>query len=813
MSTRKTIPEVPVEKLRWRCDPVKLGFTTTDEIPVIDEIIGQDRALKAMRVGLEVKSPGYNIYVAGLTGTGRTTTVKHILERIDTQGKTPDDICYVNNFRNPDQPRVIYLPPGKGTAFARDMDELVAELKRALPSIFDSEQFKTRVKSTLDRFNRRNKALFDGLEEKIEKENFAVVKVEMGPFSRPEIMPVVDGKVLNWEQFEELVTQGKITKKDFVARQERREEISAELEKTLREGRAINREAAQAIQDLRLTIIRPVVNGLINDLKERYDQERVSAHLDEVRQFVLSHLDFFKESEEKETAPTMFPAPPPSGLMNELKVNVIVDNSVLRGVPVLIETSPTYKNLFGTIERVVDHSGVWRTDFTRIKAGSLIRANGGYLVLNLLDAFTEPGVWAALKRTLKNRQVDIQAYDPYYMLSTSAMKPEAIDVDVKVVIIGETEWYYLLYDADDEFKKIFKVRADFDTTMPRDDTAMQRYAAFIRKICTEEKLLPFDRSSVAAVIEYGVRLAGRQDKISTRFSDIADLLREAHFWAKEQQHNTIAEAHVDRAIAERIERSRLVEEKIQEMIDNGTLLIDIEGMKVGQLNGLSVYEMGDYSFGKPSKITAEVGMGRAGIINIEREAGMSGKTHTKGVAIIGGYLRGKYAQDKPLSMSASLAFEQSYSGVDGDSASSTEIYAILSALSGLPLRQDVAVTGSVNQKGEIQPIGGVNQKIEGFFDTCRTRGLTGEQGVMIPSQNIDDLMLRKDVVEAVNNGKFHIYPIKSIDEGIELLTGTPAGQKNADGKYPEDSVHFLVEIRMRELAEGMKAFEKSTPEA
>jgi ATP-dependent Lon protease len=390
------------------------------------------------------------------------------------------------------------------------------------------------------------------------------------------------------------------------------------------------------------------------------------------------------------------------------------------------------------------------------------------------------------------------------------MKPEAIDVDVKVVIIGETEWYYRLYDADDDFKKIFKVRADFDTVMPRDEAALVRYAEFIKKICSEENLLPFDRSGVAAVIEHGVRLAGRQSKISTRFSDVADLVREAHFWAHEKERTAVSEAEVDQAIAERIERSRLQEEKIQEMIDNRTLLVETEGAKVGQVNGLSINDLGDYSFGKPSKITSEVGMGRAGIINIEREAGMSGKTHNKGVAIISGYLRGKYAQDKPLSMSASVAFEQSYAGVDGDSASSTEIYAILSALSGLPLRQDIAVTGSVNQKGEIQPIGGVNQKIEGFFDVCKARRLTGHQGVMIPAQNVEDLMLRKDVVEAVRQRRFHIFPIQTIDEGIELLTGTPAGRKNADGKYPEDSVHFLADIRMRELAEGMKAFEKNS---
>jgi ATP-dependent Lon protease len=423
-----------------------------------------------------------------------------------------------------------------------------------------------------------------------------------------------------------------------------------------------------------------------------------------------------------------------------------------------------------------------------------------------MDAIIEPGVWVALKRTLKNRKFDIQSHDPFYLYSTFALKPEPVNVDVKVVIIGDANLYQLLYFYDEDFKKIFKVKADFDSVMKKDDAAIQNYATFVKKICDDEGLMPFANSGVAEVIEYGVRLAGRQNKLSTRFSDVADLMREAQYWAQQDGSSAVTGDPVQKAIKEKIYRSRMLEDKLQEMIEEGVLMIDIEGKKGGQVNGLSVYNLGDYSFGRPSKITAEVSMGRAGIINIEREADLSGKTHNKGVLIISGYFRGKYAQDKPLSMSASVAFEQSYSGVDGDSASSTEIYAILSELSGLPLRQDIAVTGSVNQKGEIQPIGGANQKIEGFFEVCKAKGLTGEQGVIIPHQNVDDLMLNPEVVRAVKAGEFHVYPVQAIDEGIEILTGVAAGKKGKDGTYPEGTVNNLVDSRLNELAKGLKHF-------
>jgi len=502
---------------------------------------------------------------------------------------------------------------------------------------------------------------------------------------------------------------------------------------------------------------------------------------------------------------------PPAPKFIEYKVNVVVDNSQAKSAPVIHETDPTYKNLFGTIEREIDRSGLWRTDFTKIRVGSIARANGGYIYFSALDALIEPGVWAFLKRTLKNMQLNLQPYDPFSFLPT-ALKPEQLPLDVKVVMIGDSYLYHLLYNLEEDFKKIFKIKADFDTEMPRETAHINDYICFMKKVVEEEKLLDIDKTAVAAIVEHGIRLAGRQKKLSTRFADITDLLRESSHWAKEAGKNVVQREDVDRAIYERINRVNLIEDKIQEMIDDGMIMIDTQGAVVGQINGLTVYDMGDHTFGKPARLTAKTALGRAGVINIEREAKLSGKIFDKGVLIIEGYFRGKYAQDKPLSMSASIAFEQSYSGVDGDSASTTEIYAIVSSLTELPIRQDLAVTGSVNQKGEVQPIGGVNYKIEGFFDACKAKGLTGTQGVLIPETNAPDLMLRNDVIQAVSDGKFHIYPVKNIDEGITILTGIEAGVKE-NGKYPEGTVNYLVDKKLKDTLDLLKKFGEGEKEA
>jgi lon-related putative ATP-dependent protease len=548
--------------------------------------------------------------------------------------------------------------------------------------------------------------------------------------------------------------------------------------------------------------ITPLIQGGISGVREKFSYPNIPEYLNDIEKNLISNIELFKgqKKEQREVVELIDPFLP-------FRANLLIDNSELKGAPVVIETNPNYLNLFGSIEVATARYGILNTDFTKIKAGSFLKANGGFLVMNALDALIEPGVWTTLKRTLRNQTLEIQNYAALFMISTTRLKPQPIKCNVKVVMIGDAYTYNLLYYLDEDFKKIFKVKAEFDSEMKIDDSTIKDYITFIRKISEDDKLQPFDKSGIAAVIEYGARLAGKQKKISTRFHIIADVLREASYWAKKDNKKTVNREHVDKAINERFERVSLIEDKIQELIEEGTIMIDTEGKVVGQVNGLSVYDMGEFAFGKPTRITARTSVGRAGVINIEREADLSGRTHNKGVLILGGFMRGKYAQKKPFSLSASIAFEQSYSGVEGDSASSTEVYAILSSLSKLPLRQDIAVTGSINQKGEIQPIGGVNEKIEGFFDVCKAKGLTATQGVIIPYQNTQGLMLRDDVIEAVKQGKFHIYPVKTIDEGIEILTGVKAGETREDGTFEKDTVNFLVDQELQRLAQSWKSFE------
>jgi lon-related putative ATP-dependent protease len=809
----KLYEEVPIEKLRWRCDPEALPFETTQTIQACEEVIGQERAQEAIRLGLKIPSVGYNIFVTGLTGTGRFTTIKCILEELNIQGKIPNDFCYVNNFKNPDMPHMLILSPGQGNAFKKEMETLLETLKKKIPLMFENETYLNKKKEVVEKFRNRQAEMFREFEKKVNKEGFALVQVQMGPYSRPGIFPLVEGNPVNIEQLESMVEEGKFSKEELEKLKEKQVELINELEDIFKETRKAEKEIKEELTSLDNEVISPAVKDSISDIKEKFDYEKVRQYLDEVQEDILTNLGRFREKEETPPPIPGLVLPQPVDSFSEYQVNVLVDNSETKGSPIIVETTPNYRNLFGTIERVVERSGIWKTDFLHIKAGSFLRANGGYLIFNALDALMEPWVWPALKRTLKNQVIEIQTYDPFYFFSTSALKPEPIECNTKVILIGDTQIYYLLYSLDDDFKKIFKIKADFDSVMNKDHNKIQQYASFIRKICDEDKLRPFDRTGIAAVVEHGVRITGRQKKLSTRFHLIADLLRESNYWAEKDGSDVVTEKHVDKAIDKRNYRVNLIEEKIQEMMDDGTILIDSDGKVVGQVNGLSVYNLGDYMFGKPSRITAKTSLGKAGIINIEREAEMSGPIHNKGVYILAGYLRGKYAQDKPITMSASLCFEQSYSGIEGDSASSTEIYALLSSISGLPLRQDIAVTGSVNQKGEIQPIGGVNEKIEGFFDVCKAKGLTGKQGVMIPHLNVDDLMLRKDVVEAVKERKFHIYSVKTIDQGIEILTGTEAGEKLENGHFREGTVNDLVDKKLRELGSKIKEFEGGGEEA
>ncbi len=808
MSKKTDFEEVPIEKLRWRCDPESLKLASTDDVEPCDWIIGQDRAVKAIKLGLDIESVGYNIFVAGFVGTGRLTTIKLFLEKLAKKKKRPDDKCYVNNFKNPDMPRIVSLSAGQGRAFKREMENLILSLKKNIPAVFESEQYQERRSELVKESEDGQKAILQEFDDQVKKEGFAVVQLKMGPFVKPDIQPLVDGKPTSLTRLEKQVKEGKFPEEQFKALGAKYLALGKLMDDVFKEGKEIVKEFEKALQTLDQEIIFPLIRESVKEIKVKYENEKIQNYLQEVEESLIDNLDRFRRQKEEPPPVPILGPPPGKGEDDflEYQVNVLVDNSETKRAPVVIETTPSYRNLFGTIERTSDRLGMWKTDFTKIKAGSLLRANGGYLVVNALDALVEPGVWPALKRTLRHGVIEIQAFDPFYFMGTSALKPEPVDLEVKVVMIGDSFLYHLLYYRDADFKKIFKVKADFDSVMPKDETNVHQYACFMKKICDDDKLLPFDKGGVGAVVEYGVRVAGKQKKLSTRFTIIADLVREASYWASNAKSKQVTREHVEKAIDEWIERVSLPEDKIQEMIEEGIIMIDSQGEVVGQINGLSVYDLGEYAFGKPTRITARTSMGRAGVINIEREADLSGRTHNKGVLILAGYLRGKYAQQKPLTMSASLCFEQSYSGVEGDSASSTEVYAILSSLSGLPLRQDVAVTGSINQKGEIQPIGGVNEKIEGFYEVCKAKGLTGTQGVIIPHQNVDGLMLKRELVEAVKEGKFRIFPVKTVDQGIEILGGVKAGERKEDGAFEEESVNFLVDRQLRAYAEGWKEF-------
>lgn len=803
--------ELPPAKLRWRCPTNIFNFKTTDDIKACQDIIGQDRALGAIRMGLKLEHRGYNIFITGLAGTGRTTTIKHLLERLEKKGPIPPDICYMNNFKDPNMPRCVELEAGGGDHLIADMNRLIAELMSKIPSLFRSDYYKDRRKKLIEEFQTKQKEIISKFEKDIANEGFTMVRTQVGPIVKPEILPLVDGNPVNLPQIEKLAEEGKLPKEKVKHYEESAEKLSEQMQTVYMLVKDLEREANRILEEFDFDTVRPVIHDLIQEIERKYQNEALSHVLEEAEEELMQKLDLFRASEE-ESQPQHETAGSEPGEredpFREFRVNVVVDNAETKAPPVIIENFPNFRNLFGAIEREIVFGGAWRADHMNIRAGSFHRANGGYLVLNALDVFTEPGVWQSLKRTLKSNEALIQSYDPWSFIGSSVMKPEAMRLKVKIVLIGDDYLYTLLYSYDEDFQKIFKIKAEFDREVKNSHSIIKQYAGFIKALASKEHLRPFDRSGVAAVVEYGVRLAGRQNKVSTRFSEISDVIRESVYLAGEEGNGSVTGKHVHEAIVRRNERLNLLEDKIQERIDEGTLMIDTAGSVVGQVNGLSVYDLGDYMFGKPSRITARTSLGNAGVINIEREADMSGRTHDKGVLILGGFLRGRYGQEHPLAMSASLCFEQSYGGVDGDSASSTELYAILSSLGEIPLRQDIAVTGSINQKGEIQPIGGVNEKIEGFFRVCKSRGLKGAEGVIIPEQNVPDLMLNGEVVEAVAQKKFHIYPVRSVDEGIAILTGLPAGKPSRTGAYPKGTVNRIVYDNLLTMAGRWREFGK-----
>ena len=809
MPQEKTGHEVPVEKLRWRLDPATFAFETTQSLDPLKEIIGQARGVAAFRFGIRMDKPGYNVFVTGAAGSGRMATVKKLLEEMSRKDKAPQDLCYVNNFKNPESPILLRFTAGTGAGFKKDIKTLVDTLKKQIPQLFESQEYINAKKEITETYERKAGSFFKALDQKVKAEGFAIIDVQMGQFKRPEVMPLVDGQPVSVDQLEAMTEKGRFPKDEFEKIRQKQAQLREQVDQIFLELRDLQKEILESIEKMDRATFMKTAGDLAAPISETYKDDKVKTYLQDMLEEMADNLQIFMPQQQPQIPGLTLPETDP---FQPYEVNLLVDNSKQKSPPVIIEEYPTYRNIFGSIERVVDRKGIWRTDFSKIRAGSLLNANGGYLVFNLRDAILEPGVWPALKRALKSKKLEIQTYDPFYLFTSTGLKPEAIDLTVKVVLISDAYLYQLLNYYDEDVKKIFKVRADFDTAMDKTAESIQQFAEFVKMATDEEKLKPLDRSAVAALVEQAVRMTGRQEKISTSFPAVSDLIREAEFWADQEKAPVVQAAHVDKAVAEKIYRSNLVEEHIQELIDRGTLMIDVDGAKVGQVNGLAIFALGDYMFGKPSRITASTAMGRAGVINIEREADLSGKTHNKGVLILSGYLRKKYAQEKPLNISASIAFEQSYSGVDGDSASSTEIYALLSSLAETPLRQDIAVTGSVNQNGEIQAIGGVNQKIEGFFDCCRHKGLTGRQGVMIPASNVNDLMLRKDVVAAVKEGRFHVYAVKTVEEGLEILTGMPAGEKGPDGTYPEDTLNARVDRKLKILAEGLKKFGGREPE-
>lgn len=778
---------------------------STKDIAPLQEIIGQERAVRALKFGLGINEKGFNIYVAGYPGTGRTTAVRNFLEDIAKNQPVPSDWCYVNNFNDEYTPKAVRLPPGKGKVFQKDMKTFVEDTKRALHKAFESEDYANRREDTTKHVEAQRKALIEQLNTEAQKEGFIIQSSPLGLL----IIPVIKGKPVTEE---ELLTMPSKVRSEI---QDKRAKLESELRNAMRQFMDLDRKAREEINKLNKDIALYAIDNIVSELSEQYKGFLdVAAYLKDAQEDILNNLAQFIKSPEETQQQTPFPMPwmhEPS--FKKYEVTVAVDNSEVKGAPVIMATNPTYPNLFGRIEKEAQF-GALITDFTMIRGGFLHKANGGYLIIPVEELLINPFSYEGLKRALKSEHINIEGLEERYgFLGTKSLKPEPTPLNVKVILIGDPNLYQQLYMLDKEFNELFKVKADFDTSMNRTDQCLEKYAAFVCALCEKEKLKHLDGSGIAKLIEHSSRLSGDQMKLSTRFAEVADIAREANFYAQQENAEFVTGEHVKKAVEEKIYRSKMIQEKIQEMIQRDFFLIDTETEKVGQINGLSVASLGDFAFGVPSRVTVSIGLGREGIIDIEREAKMGGPIHTKGVLILSGYLNEKYAKDKPLSLTARLVFEQNYEGVEGDSASSTELYSILSNLSGLPIKQCIAVTGSVNQKGEVQAIGGVNEKIEGFFEVSKAKGLSGKQGVMIPASNVQNLMLKEEVVEAVKKGMFHIYSVKTIDEGIEALTGVKAGMKGKDGNFEEGSVNALVDKRFKEMADKLAAYSAVMGEA
>ncbi len=787
------------EQLAWSCDPAQFDFETTEQLSSLEGTIGQNRALSAIDFGLGIRENGFNIFILGEPGTGRSSTIQKILGKRAQDEPTADDWCYIHDFEDGTQPVHIRLPAGCGRELHRDVETLVGRLEEEIPKIFESKEYEQRKSQIAEEHQEKIQFLFKELEEAATRRGFTLQKTVSGLV----LVPVKDEHPLSHKEYEDL------SEEERAELDERGSKLKNRLNDVVRQVRDQEKEMRSDTLAMEKDVLLYSIGHLFEELEEKYDKfETVLRHFKNCKQDILNRIEEFRPSQGPQIMLPGMKAGTQEPSFDRYRVNLFVDNKDLEGAPVVYEANPTYFNLFGRIEHVIQ-MGNATTNFMMIKSGALHRANGGYLILDCREILINLFSYEALKRTIRNQEIKIEDMaEQYRLFATVSLKPKPVPLDCKIILIGTPQLYYLLYNYDQDFRKYFKVKSDFDSMMKNTPENLNQYARFVATRCRDENLLPLDREGVARLAEHSARLIEDKNKLSSRFIDISDIIREAAYYAQRENNELIEKSHVEQAIEAKVYRSNKLEERIQEAIEEGMILVDTEGSVTGQANGLAVYQIGDYSFAKPARVTVRTYLGRGGVINIEREAKLSGPLHDKGVLILTGFLGERFARDKPLTLAASIAFEQSYSGVEGDSASSTELYGLMSSLSGLPIRQGIAVTGSVNQPGRIQPIGGVNEKIEGFYAVCKIRGLTGEQGVIIPSRNIKNLMLKEELRQAVREGKFHIWAVETVDQGIEILTGVPAGERGENGRWPEESVNGRIDRRLCEMAETAWKFGK-----
>jgi lon-related putative ATP-dependent protease len=795
------VKELKAEQVRLKCEHSLFKCDSTRDLDPYEGIIGQERALSALRFGLNIQKTGFNIYVSGQSGTGKTTVIKSFLDALAAKKDTPPDWCYVYNFKDADSPKALRMPAGTGQTLQKDMKHTIDNAKRSIIQAFNSKEYSDQRSEMVDSLTKKRDTAFSTLSQKAREKGLLLKASQVGLM----LIPAAGDQPMSEENYQKLTQE----EKDILMKN--REELMKEIKDRVSELQVEQNNIEKHMEDNDHQVVTYAIDHIFDEIRDKYAKlPQVVGYLKEVEQDIIENFQQFKaEPKTNDGDPwASMQMMNYKQFLSKYEINVLVDNSELKGAPVILELNPTFNNLFGRIEKSAQFGALF-TDFTMIKSGSIHRANGGYLVMRIEDLLTGFQSWDGLKRTLRDGKLIIEDItERLGYATTKSLRPEPIPLDIKVVIIGEPMFYYLLLRADLEFSELFKVKADFDSQMNKTGENLKKYAAVICRICRDENLKHLKNDALAKIIEHSSRLAGNQKKLSTLFADISDIIREASYWAIEDHAKLIEAKHIQKAIEQKVYRSNLIQERINEMIDDKTLMIDTNGEVIGQVNGLAVIDLGDFAFGRPSRITASLGLGREGLVDIEREARLGGRLHTKGVMILNGHIVEKYARDMPLSLSARLVFEQSYDEVDGDSASSTELYALLSRLAEAPIKQGFAVTGSVNQKGEVQAIGGVNEKIEGFFEVCRAQGLTGKQGVLIPASNVKHLMLKEDVVEAVEKGKFHIYPVKTIDEGIEILTGIKAGKRLENGSFQRNSINYRVQKRLNYLAEKLRDFGK-----